>query len=90
VVGVLEQLHSRLRDAGYAHTAVPDWRVRVYHDDGAAVEVIWSRQRADGTEIEKLAAHFEVARGSQGWRILSIQAVSTTSDSLKAVWPQAF
>jgi len=90
VVGVLEQLHSRLRDAGYAHTAVPDWRVRVYHDDGAAVEVIWSRQRADGTEIEKLAAHFEVARGSQGWRILSIQAVSTTSDSLKALWPQAF
>ena len=50
--------------AGYAHTAVPDWRVRVYHDDGAAIEVIWSRQRADGTEIERVAAHFEVARGS--------------------------
>ena len=62
----------------------------MYHDDGAAIEVIWSRQRADGTEIEKVAAHFEVARGPQGWRILSIQAVSTTSDSLKAVWPQAF
>jgi glyoxylase-like metal-dependent hydrolase (beta-lactamase superfamily II) len=90
VVGVLQQIHSRLRDAGYAHTAVPDWRVRAYHDDGAAVEVIWSRQRVDGTEIEKVAAHFEVARGSQGWRILSIQAVLTTSDSLKTVWPQAF
>jgi hypothetical protein len=61
----------------------------VYHDDGAAIEVIWSRQRADGTEIERIAAHFEVARGSRGWRIVGIQAVSTTSDSLKAVWPQA-
>ena len=27
--------------------------------------------------------------GPQGWRILSIQAVPTTSDSLKTVWPQA-
>ena len=58
--------------------------------DGAAIEVIWSRQRADGTEIEKLAAHFEVARGPQGWRIVSIQAVPATSDSLKVVWPQSF
>ena len=46
-------LHSRLRDEGYAHTAVPDQTVRVYHDNGAAIEVIWSRQRADGTEIER-------------------------------------
>ena len=29
-------------------------------------------------------------RGPEGWRIISIQAVPTTSDSLKAVWPQAF
>jgi hypothetical protein len=90
VVGVLQQLHSRLRDAGYAHTAVPDYRVRAYHHDGAAIEVIWSRQRADGSEIERVAAHFEVTRGAGGWRILSIQAVSTTRDSLKTVWPQAF
>jgi hypothetical protein len=90
VVSVLEQLQNRLRAAGYVHTAVPDWRVRAYHIDGAAIEVIWSRQRADGTEIEKLAAHFEVARGPQGWRIVSIQAVPATSDSLKVVWPQSF
>jgi len=88
VVGSLQQLHGRLRDAGYAHTAVPDWRVRAYHDDGAAIEVIWSRQRADGSEIERIAVHFEVARGSEGWRIVGIQAVSTTSDSLESVWSQ--
>ncbi|HZN84986.1 MAG TPA: MBL fold metallo-hydrolase [Mycobacterium sp.] len=89
VVGLLDALQTRLRAEGYADTAVPDRRVTVYHDNGAAIEVIWSRLRADGTEIERLAAHFEVARGPEGWRIISIQATPTTSDSLNAVWPQA-
>jgi hypothetical protein len=39
--------------------------------------------------IERLAAHFEVARGQAGWRIISIQAAPTSSDSLNSVWPQA-
>jgi glyoxylase-like metal-dependent hydrolase (beta-lactamase superfamily II) len=86
VVAVLQQLQSRLRNAGYAHTAVPDQKVIAYHHNGAAIEVIWSRQRADGTEIERIAAHFEVARGPRGWRILGIQARPTTSDSLNNVW----
>jgi glyoxylase-like metal-dependent hydrolase (beta-lactamase superfamily II) len=86
VVAVLQQLQSRLRNAGYAHTAVPDRKVMAYHHNGAAIEVIWSRQRADGTEIERIAAHFEVARGPRGWRILGIQARPTTSDSLNNVW----
>jgi hypothetical protein len=68
---------------------VPAHRVSVYHDNGAAIEVIWSRRRTDGSEIERVAAHFEVARGTEGWRIISIQAKPTTSDSLTAVWPQA-
>jgi len=89
VVGLLDALQTRLRAEGYADTAVPDRRVTVYHDNGAAIEVIWSRLRADGTEIERLAAHFEVTRGPEGWRIISIQATPTTSDSLNAVWPQA-
>src|SRR6476660_6641951 len=49
VVAVLQQLQTRLRNEGYAHTAVPDQKVTVYHDNGAAIEVIWSRQRADGS-----------------------------------------
>jgi len=89
VVGLLDALQTRLRAEGYADTAVPDRRVTVYHDNGAAIEVIWSRLRADGTEIERLAAHFEVTRGPEGWRIISIQATPTTSDSLNTVWPQA-
>jgi glyoxylase-like metal-dependent hydrolase (beta-lactamase superfamily II) len=89
VVGLLDALQTRLRAEGYADTAVPDRRVTVYHDNGAAIEVIWSRLRTDGTEIERLAAHFEVARGPEGWRIISIQAKPTTSDSLNAAWPQA-
>jgi glyoxylase-like metal-dependent hydrolase (beta-lactamase superfamily II) len=89
VVAVLQQLHNRLRDKGYAHTAVPDQKVTAYHNNGAAIEVIWSRQRADGTEIERVAAHFEAARGTHGWRILGIQATPTTSDSLNTVWQQA-
>jgi glyoxylase-like metal-dependent hydrolase (beta-lactamase superfamily II) len=88
VVAVLQQLQTRLRSEGYAHTAVRDRKVTVYHHSGAAIEVIWSRQRADGSEIERVAAHFELARGPHGWRILGIQAAPTTSDSLKAAWPQ--
>jgi hypothetical protein len=68
---------------------VPDQKVTAYHANGAAIEVIWSRQRADGTEIERVAAHFEVARGPHGWRIVGVQAASTTSDSLKTAWLQA-
>ena len=82
-------MQTRLRAAGYANTAVPDQKVTVYHDNGAAVEVIWSRLRADGTEIERLAVHFEVARGPAGWRIVGIQAIPTASDSLNTAWPQA-
>jgi hypothetical protein len=86
---LLDALQTRLRAEGYADTAVPDRRVTVYHDNGAAIEVIWSRLRTDGTEIERLAAHFEVTRGPEGWRIISIQATPTISDSLNTVWPQA-
>jgi hypothetical protein len=89
VVAQLDALQTRLRAAGYANTAVPDHGVTVYHHNGAAVEVIWSRLRADGTEIERVAAHFEVARGPQGWRILGVQATPTASDSLNTAWPQA-
>ena len=86
VVAALQQMQSRLRNTGYSDTAVPDRKVLAYHDNGAAIEVIWSRQRADGTEIERLAVHFEVARGASGWRIVGIQAIPTTSDSLDNAW----
>jgi hypothetical protein len=66
---------------------VPDHSVSVYHDNGAAIEVIWSRCRADSTEIERLAAHFELGRNEEGWRIVGIQTSSTTADLLGEAWP---
>jgi hypothetical protein len=89
VVAFLQQMQTRLRGEGYAHTAVPHRRVTVYHRDGAAIEVIWSRRRADDTEIERVAAHFEVARGPAGWRIVGVQAAPTAAASLNTVWPRA-
>jgi glyoxylase-like metal-dependent hydrolase (beta-lactamase superfamily II) len=89
VVAALQQLQTRLRGEDYAYTAVPDQKVTVYHDNGAAIEVIWSRRRGNGTEIERLAVHFEVARGQEGWRVVGIQAQPTTSDSLNDAWLQA-
>jgi glyoxylase-like metal-dependent hydrolase (beta-lactamase superfamily II) len=88
VVGQLQQMQNRLRGEDYAYTALPDHRVKVYHDNGAAIDVIWSRRRSNGTEIERLVAHFEVARGPAGWRVVGIQATPTTSDSLTTAWPE--
>jgi uncharacterized NTF2-like protein DUF6841 len=86
VVQFLEETQSRLRADGYAHTNVPDHGVSVYHDNGAAIEVIWSRCRADNTEIERLAAHFELSRNEEGWRIVGIQISSTAADTLSEAW----
>jgi glyoxylase-like metal-dependent hydrolase (beta-lactamase superfamily II) len=88
VVALLQQLQNRLRGENYAYTSLPDHEVTVYHRNGAAVEVIWSRRRGNGTEIERLAAHFEISRGPAGWRVIGIQAAPTTTGSLKNAWPQ--
>jgi hypothetical protein len=86
VVGLLERNYSRLRAQGHSYTAVPDRNVTVYHDAGAAIDVIWSRCRADDSEIERVAMHFEVARGLAGWRVVGIQEALTRADSLNAAW----
>jgi hypothetical protein len=86
VIGWLDCTHIRLRAQGYADTAVLDRKVTIYHDAGAAIEVIWSRRRADHSEIERLAVHFEIARESAGWRVVGLQTVPTTADSLAAAW----
>jgi hypothetical protein len=88
VTAELQQMQQRLRRHGYTHTEVPDRRVHVYHENGAAIEVIWSRCGADDHEIERLAAHFEIARGPRGWRVVGVQATPTTASSLKDAWPQ--
>jgi pimeloyl-ACP methyl ester carboxylesterase len=86
VSGYIENTHIRLRAQGYAYTAVLDRKVTIYHDAGAAIEVIWSRCRSDHSEIERLAVHFEIARTSAGWRVVGLQAMPTAVDSLAAAW----
>jgi hypothetical protein len=86
VTGFLNKTHSRLKANGYAYTEVVDRAVRAYHRNGAAIEVIWSRRRADGSEIERLAVHFEVIRTKNGWRIAGIQRRPTHADLLSDAW----
>jgi hypothetical protein len=86
VIGFLDSIQQRLKRHGYTHTDVPDHRTRVYSDTGTSVEVIWSRC-GDGYEIERIAVHFEIARGDQGWRVVGIQTAPTASSSLDTVWP---
>jgi hypothetical protein len=86
VVRVSAQTHDRLRGQGFATTAVPDHRVTVYNQNGAAIEAILSRCRADGSEIECQAAHFELARGHAGWRMVGIQSTRSAADSLNTAW----
>ena len=78
-----------LKAAGYTHTVVPDSRVFVYNIVGAAVEVIWSRRRADDSEIQRWAVHFEVAKSDQGWRVVGIQSTATDTDTLSEIWPRS-
>lgn len=88
VLAFLEMNHGPLKSAGYTHTVVPDRRVFVYSRVGAAIEVIWSRRRADESEIQRVAVHFEVAKGPQGWRVVGVQALAMDHPTLADVWPR--
>ena len=86
VTGWLHTTHARLKANGFSHAAVMDQVVRAYHRNGAAIEVIWSRRRADDSEIERLAVHFEVIRTERGWRMAGIQRRQTNADTLPEAW----
>lgn len=88
VLAFLALNYIPLRESDYSHTVVPDRRVFVYSQVGAAIEVIWSRRRADESEIQRWAVHFEVAKSGQGWRVVGMQATATAEDSLEAIWPR--
>jgi hypothetical protein len=88
VLDFLELNHAPLRESGYSHTVVPDRRVIVYSSVGAAIEVIWSRRRADESEIERWAVHFELAKSEHGWRAVGVQSTVASSNSLETIWPR--
>lgn len=86
VVDFLHAMHERLRAAGYAHTNVPDKRIIPLSVRGGAIEVIWSRCRADGSEIERIAVHFQVVKKEGKWKVLSFQSTHTNANRLADVW----
>src|SRR5215469_7352704 len=86
VLGLLEANHAPLRAAGYTHTEVIDRSLTVYNENAAVIDVIWSRRRADDTEIQRLASHFEVHRTADGWRVIALASAPTSSSSLADVW----
>ncbi|BCN40388.1 hypothetical protein ALDI51_37070 [Alicycliphilus denitrificans] len=88
VVDFLHAMHVRLRGEGYTHTLVPDKRVKVLSRRGGCIEVIWSRCRADGSEIERILVHFHVVKREMGWRVLAYQSTKTTANSLEEAWLQ--
>ncbi len=88
VVDFLKAMHMRLRGEGYTHTEVPDKRVKVLSRRGGCIEVIWSRQRADGSEIERILVHFHVVKTDDGWRVLAYQSTKTDANTLEQAWQQ--
>ncbi|WP_068053266.1 DUF6841 family protein [Nocardia xishanensis] len=65
---------------------MPDRRVTVYNAVGATIEVIWSRRRADESEIRRWAVHFEVAKSVAGWRVIAVQAIDTAESALEEIF----
>ncbi len=92
IVDFLVMQHEVLMAGGYDHTEVPDQKIFVYNQDGASIEVIWSRQAADNTEIQRFVVHFEVARMEGIWKVVGVQARTTDRDidngSIDAAWAQ--
>jgi hypothetical protein len=86
VLGLLEANQAPLREQGYAKTAVLDRRITVYNAAATAIDVIWSRRRADDSEIERLAVHFEVRRTDGPWRVIALASTHTEEEELSDVW----
>ena len=86
VIEFLKYNQEPLQKEGYSHTVIPDRSVRMYNEHGGAIEVIWSRRRADESEIEKVVVHWEIARLEERWKVLGIQAKFTSKDTLAEAW----
>jgi len=86
VIGLLRANQVPLQAASYTHTRVLDRRVVGFNENAGAIDVIWSRRRADESEIERRAVHFEIHRTASGWRVVAIASALTDRTSLAEVW----
>jgi hypothetical protein len=86
VIGLLRANQDPLQAERYTHTVVLDRRVLGYNTNAGSIDVIWSRRRADESEIERRAVHFEIHRTGQGWRVVAIASQLTERVSLDEIW----
>lgn len=86
VIGLLQANQDPLQAQNYTHTVVLDRRVTGYNQNAGSIDVIWSRRRADESEIERRAVHFEIHRTAQGWRVVAVASQLTEHDALDAIW----
>ena len=73
IVRFLAMQHELLKAGGYDHTEVPEQRIFVYNKTGAAIEVIWSRQAKDDTELQRFVVHFECVKFGDTWKVCGMQ-----------------
>ncbi|EHP41013.1 hypothetical protein OR16_22363 [Cupriavidus basilensis OR16] len=86
VIGLLRANQEPLQAQQYTHTVVLDRHVKGYNSNAGSIDVIWSRRRADETEIERRAVHFDIHRTGQGWRVVTVASTLTDRTSLGEIW----
>ena len=92
VRAVINLQQRQLQEQHYDHTNVSDRRIVAYNENGGAVDVIWSRVRADQSEVMHLVVHFEIARlKGKGWRVIAVQcADNSKKNALNQVFAQLY
>ncbi|WP_372572597.1 DUF6841 family protein [Ruegeria jejuensis] len=92
VMMFLTMQHNILKSEGFTHTYTPEEKVFVYNKNGAAVEGIWSRRRADESEVHRIVVHFELARMGGKWRVVGTQTRMTDlakdNNTVAGAWAQ--
>ncbi|SDC96957.1 hypothetical protein SAMN05216345_1058 [Cupriavidus sp. YR651] len=86
VIGLLRANQAPLQAQQYTHTVVLDRAVKGYNSNAGSIDVIWSRRRADESEIERRAVHFDIHRTSEGWRVVTVASTLTDQTSLSEIW----
>ena len=90
VMEFLKFNHKPLQSSDFHHTNVPDRRIKVFNQDSASIEVIWSRCREDDSEIERLACNFMVVRIDGHWKVMGVTARDTTKNTMDEAWAEEF
>ena len=62
-------MFAALVGRGFASTEADDVEVRVVSDDLAFVDATFTRRRADGSELERVASLYVCRRRLNGWRV---------------------